>query len=80
MKVYDISHWATRGIVEREGEEEMAGRFRVKPKRAGGCSFMLKCGDWVHDRQRALEEAQDRRLRAVRACERRLAKLKAIKF
>ncbi len=84
--VYDVSHALTQGIKIRKLEraidpqaEKRTVSYNENPKYKWHV-YCIPGKDWYPTREEAIAVANDRRQRAIRAAERKIAKLQAMTF
>lgn len=79
MKIYIISNVLTNGILTADAEIDVDGYATVKSE-TGSCLYCVRPSHWKADAEAALSAAERIRGRAIAVAERKVLKLKAIKF
>lgn len=77
MKVYITKYALTKGILEREGEEQPGGYARAK---VGIFTNFFNSREWYSTKQGAVKDAAQRRDRKIASLQKQIAKLEKLKF
>lgn len=79
MKVYITEHALTKGIIEAEAEETVHERMIAVKMKGRGWDFFLK-PHWYRYKEEAVARAEKMRDLKIKSLEKKLEKLRALKF